>query len=311
MIIKNAGIPLYLQVKSYILDKIKNGELKPGDKIPTERQLAKELGLSRNTVSEAYRELLKEDIIEACQGRGTFIKKTDAQDGVSRMDKALRIIDEAIAKFIDLGFTVNEFAVLASIRARQKVDTVIKLRVALVDCTPEFLDVYCEQFLKYKLQIEKVTLQELADGRITKHFLNACDYVVTTAQHQYDVKKYVYNQDKLVIVSTMPSMESAICLARITENEKVGIVCETELFVKKVEEFVSRIAGRSLSYVVCCSKTREDIRQFIQNVDCVIVSKSREGAVRQLAEAHHNIICFYYEIDQGSLNHLRSKLIKH
>ncbi|HEY3425473.1 MAG TPA: winged helix-turn-helix domain-containing protein, partial [Negativicutes bacterium] len=75
MIIQRLGVPIYLQVKSYIMDKIKAGEYQPGAKIPTERELSAELGISRNTVSAAYKELLLEGVLEACQGRGTFVKR--------------------------------------------------------------------------------------------------------------------------------------------------------------------------------------------------------------------------------------------
>src|SRR5665647_2214332 len=101
MIIQRIGIPIYLQVKDLVLGKVKSGEYQPGFKIPTERQLSTELGISRNTVSAAYKELLLEGILEARQGRGTFVKATSDDAGYevsgSRRGRLLRIIDDAMA----------------------------------------------------------------------------------------------------------------------------------------------------------------------------------------------------------------------
>lgn len=70
---KRSGVPLYLQVKKQILDQIRSGKIKVGSKMPTERELATSLGVSRNTISSAYNELEKEGIIKSYQGKGTFV----------------------------------------------------------------------------------------------------------------------------------------------------------------------------------------------------------------------------------------------
>jgi GntR family transcriptional regulator len=48
--------------------------VKPGDRLPTVRALARQLSLNPNTVARAYRELERERLLEAGPGRGTFVK---------------------------------------------------------------------------------------------------------------------------------------------------------------------------------------------------------------------------------------------
>ncbi len=66
-------IPLYLQIRDQIREKILRGELPPGTRLPSERWLAHRLGLSRTPVLNAYSELVAEGLLEAHVGRGTIV----------------------------------------------------------------------------------------------------------------------------------------------------------------------------------------------------------------------------------------------
>ena len=65
--------PLYLQLVSGLIARIEGGSLKPGDPIPGTRALAEKLGIHRNTVLAAFRELVAEGWIETKVGDGTFV----------------------------------------------------------------------------------------------------------------------------------------------------------------------------------------------------------------------------------------------
>ena len=68
--------PLYQKIKEDILRQIKDGQLLPGDKIPTEYQLMEKYGVSRITVSKALSELKSEGIITRFPHKGTFVTKS-------------------------------------------------------------------------------------------------------------------------------------------------------------------------------------------------------------------------------------------
>ena len=74
---RKGGLPIYLQVKRKIEAFISGGQWGKGQRLPTERALAAELGVSRNTVSLAYRQLEAEGLITSRQGRGTFVAEAD------------------------------------------------------------------------------------------------------------------------------------------------------------------------------------------------------------------------------------------
>ena len=60
---RKSGIPLYVQLKERIRQQVESGSWTPGFKLPTERELSSLLGVSRNTVSQSYRELENEGIL--------------------------------------------------------------------------------------------------------------------------------------------------------------------------------------------------------------------------------------------------------
>ena len=68
-----SGIPIYIQIMDQIRQMVANGDLKPGDQLPTVRQLAIDLQVNWNTVARAYRLLDEAGLISTQQGRGTFI----------------------------------------------------------------------------------------------------------------------------------------------------------------------------------------------------------------------------------------------
>ena len=70
---RQADKALYQQIVQQIKSRINRGLLSPGTKLPTVRQLAADLGVTRLTVHNAYSELQAEGWIEATVGRGTFV----------------------------------------------------------------------------------------------------------------------------------------------------------------------------------------------------------------------------------------------
>lgn len=70
---ENSRLPLYLQVKDMLEKKISSDEWKPGEKIPTEKELANQLDVSSITVKRAVIDLVNEGLLYRKRGKGTFV----------------------------------------------------------------------------------------------------------------------------------------------------------------------------------------------------------------------------------------------
>lgn len=72
---KKSPIPVYYQLKSILLKKIKEGEFPAGSMIPSERDLGESLKISRMTVRQALNQLVAEGALYREKGKGTFVAK--------------------------------------------------------------------------------------------------------------------------------------------------------------------------------------------------------------------------------------------
>jgi GntR family transcriptional regulator len=80
-----SDIPLYIQIVEQIQQRVAEGELKPGDQLPTVRALASELRVNFNTVARSYRLLDEAGVISTQQGRGTYILEIPPPDVKERL----------------------------------------------------------------------------------------------------------------------------------------------------------------------------------------------------------------------------------
>lgn len=73
MIQRKSPVPRYYQLKELIREKIAAGAWKPGEAIPSERELCEQYGISRMTARQSITELVHEGVLYREQGRGTFV----------------------------------------------------------------------------------------------------------------------------------------------------------------------------------------------------------------------------------------------
>src|SRR3954464_4903434 len=71
-----SGVAPYLQVVQQVRHAIRLGVLRPGDQLPTVKDVVARLAINPNTVLKAYRELERDGLVTARQGVGTFVTRT-------------------------------------------------------------------------------------------------------------------------------------------------------------------------------------------------------------------------------------------
>jgi len=111
--------PIYAQLERGLRAAIAPGRLRPGDQLPTVRQLAVDLRVNANTVARVYAELERNGVIETRRGVGSFISATPAQAHPPREhERRLRtFITRVLADADAAGFTLED--VIGALRAQQ------------------------------------------------------------------------------------------------------------------------------------------------------------------------------------------------
>ena len=100
------AVPIYRQIVDGVCHAAAGGALRPGDQLPSVRELAERLVLNPNTVARAYAQLVQEGVAESRQGRGVFLTErrqvySDAERR-RRLDAAVdHLVNEAVFLGVD------------------------------------------------------------------------------------------------------------------------------------------------------------------------------------------------------------------
>ncbi|SHJ42537.1 GntR family transcriptional regulator [Tepidibacter formicigenes] len=104
----NNSKPIYLQIIEDIKKKLIRKEIKPGDKIPSQRELAKNIKVNPNTVQRAYREMESMGLVKTLRGQGTFISDEEELLNEIKKEMASEVLIKFIQEMRSLGFKDDE-----------------------------------------------------------------------------------------------------------------------------------------------------------------------------------------------------------
>src|SRR6202451_2575688 len=126
---------LYEQIVQQVEDSILKGQLKTGDQLPAERDLAQRFVFSRTAVREAVKTLREKGLVEAYSGRGTFVTNGTSQATRQSLDLMIRINQqEGSANLAELRLVLEpDIAAIAAGRIEEQLLTTMREAVAEMD----------------------------------------------------------------------------------------------------------------------------------------------------------------------------------
>lgn len=298
--LKNINLPLYLQVKNYIEVKIREKEFLPGQKLPTERDLAKAMSVSRNTVSEAYKELVLEGVLVSKTGKGTFLadEHMPSNSGKTRMDKLSNILAEALDKAVKIGFTAQDFLNVAQIKVRefelknsQKVILVLDKSADLAYCYAKQI----EQILGCRVESNRLkTLANMPES-LLKHYTN----IVIPRVFSREVKTNypsIAGKELIKYVDCQLCLADALQIARVESSRKIYAISDDKDFEEVVQEVFKSIGFGERNFVF---RNIKALNKINPNALYVVSARLENDFKRQYADAQ--VVVLRKEIDQGSL----------
>ena len=106
------AVPLFAQLIAQVKGAVIKGQLRPGDALPSIRQLAGDLDLNHKTVAKAYRLLERDAVIQTKGYRGTFVHpEAKSNSGVDLNSWVMTELSETIAAFRKSGVTDSEIRI--------------------------------------------------------------------------------------------------------------------------------------------------------------------------------------------------------
>src|SRR3954451_17616520 len=93
-----SGVPTYLQLVQQVRQAVRMGMLRPGDQLPTVKEVVGQLAINPNTVLKAYRELEHTGLVKARAGVGTFVTATLSDSSLAAHGPLRRELQRWIVK---------------------------------------------------------------------------------------------------------------------------------------------------------------------------------------------------------------------
>ena len=93
----HSGLPVYRQMIDQVKYYVASDALKPGDQLPSIRELAQSLAINPTTVVRVYTELEREGVIEMRHGKGAFVTASGRRMTAAERDKTLRLLARHLA----------------------------------------------------------------------------------------------------------------------------------------------------------------------------------------------------------------------
>lgn len=104
----NTGLPIYLQVMHELKKRMVKGELAPGAKMPSSRDLAVEFRVNQNTAARIYREMELEGYCFTKRGIGTFVSEEENMFENVKKEMAEKLLENFMREMGDLGFAKTD-----------------------------------------------------------------------------------------------------------------------------------------------------------------------------------------------------------
>lgn len=305
-ITETAGGPIYKQIADAVADKIANGTLEAGYKLPTVRALADELDVACGTIKHAYEYLEEQGHIEMIQGRGSFVLGKEA-DNANRKEKAMAAIDQLFDQLHQLGFTPREMEIYLNLKLRGLEEKYDVVKIAVVDCNPETLQLI-EQQLSQIGYVEPVVFPLGRMREIAPKLNEDYDMILTTTTHFRDVEPYVQGGQILAMMSMTPAVRTTISLAKVADDVRAGIFCASDAFAGVIRHNCEGMGKWSDHLPTCLMGMSSHLEKFVEGLDLLILPEGWESfasgeekkTVNSFIRSGGQIILYDYKIDRGS-----------
>lgn len=218
---KNISTPAYQQVRELILQQMKNGQIKPGDKIPSLNQLCQMYDISRITVRQAIDSLIHDGLLYTAPGKGTFANGIMQE---AQLEYVVGFKAESKRRGFTATINVLEAEIIAAdreisehlqIREHEKVIRIKRVKIA------NNIPLYTElRYIPHKYCPDLIE-ENLAESSLTE-----------LAQARYNLK---FGKRDVVVTPILLDSESAMLLR--TKEGQAGLFVTETLFLENGAPF--------------------------------------------------------------------------
>lgn len=281
-------VPFGVQRRGLIEYGIACGEVAPGSRLPSVRDLAASLGLAPMTVSQVYKELKALGLLEGRAGAGTFVAAMNPGDRPNRLRAVRDGLDRLIAEARALGvlplelqrlFNTRLLAAAGSDRGMLRVTLVGLFEAATRDYARAI-----EGRLRAGETVQPVTLAELRASEVARQRAGAADLVLTFAHIRAEVAGLLPGA-AVRAVSFIPGEHTRSALAGLDPRASLCLVSTFGAFLPLMKAGVRRFAPHITSIAAAALDTTAplELNRLLEGRDVVVYATGAESALNRLA----------------------------
>lgn len=276
---RSLPVPLSVQLKGLIEYGIACGELEPGTRLPSVRELAEAGGIAPMTAVAVYKELQQSGMIVARQGAGTFVADGARATNGDALARVQAHLDAALAEAEAAAITPGEVASLLSARiGRSRAREFRPVRLLMIGVFHDATRAYAEEIARHLRAgdtIEAVTFGALRSGAVP---FPAADLCVTLANRKAEAEAIVAGRAPVTSVSLMPSDVTRARLAEVDPLARLGLVTVFPEFLALMKPGVLRFAPHvpSVSAIVADDP---GLAEFLRRLDVVVYATGAQPAL--------------------------------
>ncbi len=325
----DSEIPASTQLFNQIWFAIASRQLQPGQRLPSTRQLAMQIGLHRNTISKVYDRLEAVGLVAAQVGSGIYVRDLAQESGAQTNPanttppptSAFKIIQQSLDDLMNLGYSLNQVRDLFTLEIdrRLKAGTEVLVTVPRHDLgAGELMVQELQQALLIPVQL--VPLEELdvvlAQGRsgtvvTSRYFTSQVETVLSqrsnanaTPQSVRVIPLDIYNYTReLQIIKTLP------------KDSNLGLVSLSSGTLDVAKILIHSLRGEELLILTAQLQDTHKLRSLVRNSQTIISDQASFSTVKATVLATREdlirlpqIICCESYIDSQSIELLKREL---
>ena len=259
------------QLRSRIISELHMGHLRPGDRLPSIREVSDDLDVDHRAIAQAYRRLEGEGLVELRGRTGAYVAAQDRVGGELMEETAhwlARVLMEGRMRRIMVP-DVPEFVRRCTARVHP--------RSACLESTEDQMTVLCTELAEdFGFQSSPVFLDPSRKDSITADTLPAeardADLLVTTRVHAEPVVELAKVLSKPVVITTVAPELASVIKRRLRKHSLTVIVADTQYGERFRSEYTSDASRQTAIRVVLASDTSAIAR--LDRLDPVLVTRA-------------------------------------
>ena len=296
------------EIEYALLFRIKSGQYPLNARLPSVRDMAREFGVNKNTITRVYQSLISQGYLRTVVGKGVYVASSPGNEMPER--EVEELLSEQLATTVRrakmLGLPATEVMALFD-NVMTRVYSPDHVRVLFVECNQydaETLGKQVEAGIGIPMRL--MLLKDFK--RDATQVCRDTDFVVTTFYHLAEVRDAVADDTgvQIVGVHAPPEPNALLRVARVPRSSRVLVVCTEATTLNTLNNQV-RAYNSGIEVDTCLIGKGQNMCSQLQNADYVIDTYTSHEMVAAL-QPEVPVITISFTLDPQSLDFLRRRV---